>query len=138
TQPTSGKRRYRRVWSRVSADGRRSVPTGAPSRSTTMSPSLVRRPLSPPDAVIATCRSSIRIEKLLLVAGVHPRAASSRTLATSSAAQRSKASALYGSALIARILAQGTTAALGALRRWRRRLRRVRRNTPVAIATHGP
>jgi hypothetical protein len=40
----------------------------------------VSRPLSRPDTVIAAWPSSSRREKLLLVAGVQPRCASSRTL----------------------------------------------------------
>jgi hypothetical protein len=40
----------------------------------------------PPDTVMAACASSSRIEKLLLVAGVHPRAASSRAALTISPA----------------------------------------------------
>ncbi len=75
-------RRYNRVCSTVSADGRRSVATGRPSRSTTITPSSVSRPLSRPDTVMAACASPSRIEKLLLVAGVHPRAASSRAVLT--------------------------------------------------------
>ena len=55
-----------------------SLPTGWPSKSTTMMSASVSRPLSRPETVIAAWRSSRRREKLLLVAGVQPRAASSR------------------------------------------------------------
>ena len=87
TQPISGKRAYSCVCSSVSADGRWSVATGRPSKSTTMMSSRVSRPLSRPETVIAAWRSSSRSEKLLLVAGVQPSAASSRVWATISSAR---------------------------------------------------
>ena len=87
TQPISGKRAYSCVCSSVSADGRWSVATGRPSKSTTMMSSRVSRPLSRPETVIAAWRSSSRREKLLLVAGVQPSAASSRVWATISSAR---------------------------------------------------
>jgi hypothetical protein len=52
-----------------------------------MMSSLDSRPLSRPEMVIAAWRSSSRREKLLLVAGVRPAAASSRVARTISSAR---------------------------------------------------
>jgi len=63
---------------------------GWPSKSTTMMSDSFSLPLSRPETVIAAWRSSRRREKLLLVAGVQPRAASSRTLMMISPARSQK------------------------------------------------
>ena len=61
-----------------------------------MMSSSVSRPLSRPETVIAACAVVERREKLLLVAGVQPRAASSRTLAMISPAQCARRVAVVG------------------------------------------
>src|SRR6185437_2833368 len=61
----------------VSADGRCAGSSGWPSSITAITSAGVSAPLSRPEIVTAAVSSSMRIEKLLLVAGVQPRAASS-------------------------------------------------------------
>src|SRR5689334_12159267 len=55
--------------------------------STTMMSSRPRRPLSRPEIVMAASSASRRMEKLLLVAGVQPNAASSRAAPAMASAQ---------------------------------------------------
>ena len=50
----------------------------------------VSLPLSRPETVMAACRSSSRIEKLLLVAGVQPQRSQFAVLAMISAAQAAR------------------------------------------------
>jgi len=73
------------------ADGLASVATARPSRSTTITSSPLSRPLSRPEIVTAMCCASSRIEKLLLVAGVQPSAASSRPVSAITRAQAARA-----------------------------------------------